>query len=134
MDIYKNIEEYTIWIRNSKYWSYLIWLLICLAIKKFHQIVTELIIRGGKLNISLFFFFFTPTYFTVLKIIRLNFTHHFIMNIPIKQELQQIASDHSLDIHFEDFINLYKKCTAKPYSFLENETTLASDNPLHFIF
>ena len=56
------------------------------------------------------------------------------MNIPIKQELQQIASDHSLDINFEDFINLYKKRTAKPYSFLENETTLASDNPLHFIF
>ena len=29
---------------------------------------------------------------------------------------------------FQDFINLYKKCTEKPYSFLVIDTTLASDN------
>ena len=27
---------------------------------------------------------------------------------------------------------LYEKCTTKPYSFLVIDTTLASDNPLHF--
>ena len=27
-------------------------------------------------------------------------------------------------------MNRYKKCTAKPYSFLVIDTTLASDNPL----
>ena len=26
-------------------------------------------------------------------------------------------------------MNLYKKCTAKPYSFLVNDATLVSDNP-----
>ena len=29
-------------------------------------------------------------------------------------------------------MNLYKKCTAKPYSFLVIDTTLALDNPLRF--
>ena len=29
-------------------------------------------------------------------------------------------------------MNLYKKCTAKPYSFLVNDATLASDDLLHF--
>ena len=58
--------------------------------------------------------------------------HYFITKIPNKQELQQIAFNHSSDIDFKDFINLYKKCTAKPYSFLVIDATLASDNPLRF--
>ena len=37
-----------------------------------------------------------------------------------------------MDIDFEDLMNLYKKCTAKPYSFLANDTTLASDKSLRF--
>ena len=39
------------------------------------------------------------------------------MKIRNKRELQQIAFDHSSDIDFKDFMNLYKKCTAKPYFF-----------------
>ena len=34
------------------------------------------------------------------------------MKIPKKQEIQQIAFSHSSDIEFQDFIDLYKKCTA----------------------
>ena len=41
-------------------------------------------------------------------------------------------SHHSLDIDFQDFTNIYVKCTAKPYSFLVIDYTLASENPLHF--
>ena len=52
------------------------------------------------------------------------------MKIPDKRELQQTAFNHSSDIDFKDFRNLYKKCTAKPYSFLVTDATLASDNPL----
>ena len=48
------------------------------------------------------------------------------------QELQQIAFNHSSDIGLQDFMNLYKKHTAKSYSFLVIDTTLALDNPLHF--
>ena len=44
--------------------------------------------------------------------------HYFIMKIPNKRELQQIAFNHSSDIVFKDYMNLYKKCTAKAYSFL----------------
>ena len=54
------------------------------------------------------------------------------MKIPNKQEPHRIASHHSSDIDFKDFLNLYKKCTAKPYSFLVIDSTLASDNSLRF--
>ena len=52
------------------------------------------------------------------------------MKIPNKREFQQIISTHSSDIDFKDFMKIYKKCTAKPYSFLVINTTLSSDNPL----
>ena len=54
------------------------------------------------------------------------------MKIPKKRELQPIALNHSSDIDVKDFIKIYKKCTAEPYSFLVNDTTLPSDNPLTF--
>ena len=54
------------------------------------------------------------------------------MKIPNKRELQQLTLNHSSDIDFKDFINIYEKYTAKPYSFLVNDATLASDNPLRF--
>ena len=95
-----------------------------------NSIVTELFIRGRKLNISLVFI--TQSYFKVPKDVRLNTTHFFIMKIPNKRELQQIAINHSSDINTKDFANIYRKCTAEPYSFLVNDTTLASDNPLRF--
>ena len=91
---------------------------------------SELFIRGRKLNISLVFI--TESYFAVPKYIRLSSTHYFIMKIPNKGELQQIAFKHSSDIAFKDFISLYKKFTAKPYSFLVIDTILASNNPSNF--
>ena len=33
---------------------------------------------------------------------------------------------------FKDFMSLYKKCTAKTYSFLVIDAILASDNDLRF--
>ena len=98
--------------------------------KKLNSIVTELFIRGRKLNISLVFI--TQSYFKVPKDVRLNTSHFFIAKIPNKRELQQIAINHSSDINTKDFTNIYRKCTAEPYSFLVNDTTLASDNPLRF--
>ena len=100
-----------------------------LSNKKINRTVTELFIGARKLNISLDFI--TKTYFVVPKSIRLNSIHYFVMKIPNKKELQQTASNHLSDIDFQDFLNLYKKCTAKPYSFLAINTTLASDNSPH---
>ena len=54
------------------------------------------------------------------------------MKIPNKRELRQITFNHSSDIDFQDFINLYKKCTVKPDSVLVINTTPASDNSLSF--
>ena len=98
--------------------------------KKLNSIVTELFIRGRKLNISLVFI--TQSYFKVPKDVRLNTSHFFIAKIPNKRELQQIAINHSSDINTKDFANIYRKCTAEPYSFFVNDTTLASNNPLRF--
>ena len=64
--------------------------------------VTELFIRGRKLNICLVFI--TQSYFKVPKDVRLNSTHFFIMKIQNKRELQQIALNHSSKIDFKDFI------------------------------
>ena len=72
------------------------------------------------------------SYFAAPTKTRLNSIHYFIMKIPNKQELQQIAFNHSLDIDFRDFMNLYKKCAEKSYSFLVIDNTLASHNPLSF--
>ena len=98
--------------------------------KKLNSIVTELFIRGRKLNISLVFI--TQSYFKVPKDVRLNTSHFFIAKIPNKRELQQIAINHSSDISTKDFENIYRKCTAEPYLSFVNDTTLASDNPLRF--
>ena len=130
VDIYKNIEKY----KPNKNRKILIifedMIADMLDNRKFNPVVTELFIRGRKLNISLVFI--TQSYFPVPKSIRLNSTHYFITKIPNKQELKQIAFNHSLDIDYRDFMNLYKKCTAKPYSFLVIDATVTSDNPSHF--
>ena len=129
-DIYKNIEEYN---SNKKRKILIIFddmIADMFSNKKLNPIVPELFISGRKLNISLVFI--TQSYFAVPKNIRLNSTHYFFTKIPNKRELQEIAFNHSSDIDFQDFMNLYKKCNAEPYSFLVIDTTLASDNPLHF--
>ena len=54
--------------------------------KKLNPIVTELFIRGRKLNI--YIAFIKQSYFKLPKYVRLNSTHFFIMKIPNKRELQ----------------------------------------------
>ena len=54
------------------------------------------------------------------------------MKIPNKREIQQIASNHSSDIEFKDFVKLYKDYTKEPSSFLVHDTTLIPDNPRRF--
>ena len=96
--------------------------------KKLSPKVNDLLLRGRKLNISLAFI--SQSYFEIPKAIRLNPTHYFIMKIPNKRELQQTTSNHSSDIDFKYFMKLYKKYTKEPYSFLVNDTTLSSDDPI----
>ena len=94
--------------------------------KKLSPIVTELFLR--KLKTSRVFIL--KSYFKVAETITLNATHHFIMKIPNRRELQQIVSNHSSDIDFKVFMKLYKDYFKEPYSCLMNDKTLPLNNPL----
>ena len=80
--------------------------MIDMTINKKLKSWTEIFIRGKKLNNSTFFI--TQSYSAVPKNIRLHSSHYFIMKIPNKQELQQIAFNHSSDIDSKDFEYLQK--------------------------
>ena len=129
-NVYKNIDEYNIDKERKILIVFDDMIADIIKNKNLNLIVTELFIRGRKLNIS--FVFITQSYFKVPKDVRLNTTHFLISKIPNRRKLQQTAINHSSGISTEDFINVYRKCTAEPYSFLVNDTTLASDNPLRF--
>ena len=116
MHVYKNIGEYNPDPENKILIVFDDMIADMIHNKKLGSIVTELFIWGMKLNISLVFI--TQSYFKVPKDVRLNTTYFFITKIPNKRELQNIAQNHSPDIKTEDLINIYRKCTGKPYSFL----------------
>ena len=59
-------------------------------------------------------------------------TYNFIMKIPNRRKLQQIASNHSSNIKVKDFMKLYKDYTKESFLFLVHDTNLPSDNPLKF--
>ena len=54
------------------------------------------------------------------------------MKILNTRKIQQTAPNDSSDINSQDFIKMYKKYTAEPYSFLVTDATLESDNSLRF--
>ena len=112
-DVYENIDNYNTDKENKILIVFDDMIADMINNKKLNSIVTELFIRGGKLNISLVFI--TQLYFKVPKDVRLNTTYFFIMKIPNKRELQQIAINHSSDISTKNFANIYKKCSSTPY-------------------
>ena len=128
--VYKNIDNYNPNKENNILIVFDDMIADMINDKKLNSVVTELFIRGRKLNICLIFII--QSYFKVPKDVRNNSTHFFIMEIPNKRELQQMTINHSLDINTRDFIEIYRKCTDKPYSFLVIDTTLPSNNPLRF--
>ena len=122
-DVYKNIEEYNTDKERKRLIYFDDMIADVINNKKLNYIITELFIRGRKLNISLVFI--TQSYFKVPKDVRLKSTHFFIMKILNKKELQQIALTHSSDINSKYLIKIYKKYTAETYPFLVNDATLA---------
>ena len=83
-DIYNNIEEYN----PNKKRRILIAFGDMIADMLCNSIVTELFIRGRKLNLSLVFI--RQSYFIVPKNITLNSTHCFVMKIPNKKNLNKL--------------------------------------------
>ena len=95
-DVYKNIEDYNLGREHKILIVFDDVIADMINNKKLNPIVTELFIRGKKLNISIVFI--TQSYFKVPKDVRLNSKHFFIMKIVNKRELQQIDLNHSSDI------------------------------------
>ena len=85
-DVYKNIDDYNLRQKRKVLIVFDDMIADMINNKKLDSIVTELFIRGRKLNISIVFI--TQSYFKVPKDVRLNSTHFFIMKIPNKRELQ----------------------------------------------
>ena len=124
-DVYNNIDDY-----NPKKDKKIVIIFDDMIAEKLPNQVTELFIRGRKMNITVIFI--TQSYFKVPKDIRLNATHYFLLKIPNKRELQQIAINHSSDIEFNDFKKLYNEATKERYSFLVIDTTLPCDDTRRF--
>ena len=101
-DVYKNIEDYNPIKKRKVLIIFDDMIADMINNNKLNTIVTELFIRGRKLNISLVFI--THFYFKVPKDVRLNSTHFFIMKIPNKREIQQIALNHLSDIYFYEYL------------------------------
>ena len=91
-DVYKNIEDYNPGKKRKILIIFDDMIADMINNKKLNPVVTELFIRGRKLNISIVFI--TQSYFKVSKGARLNSTHFFIMKISNKRELQQIDLNH----------------------------------------
>ena len=108
-DVYKHIDDYNPGKENQILIVFDDMIVDMINNNKLNSIVTELFIRGRKLNISIVFIM--QSYFKVPKNARLNTTHFLIMKISNKKELQQITINHSSDIDFKDFVKIYKKCT-----------------------
>ena len=125
-DVYQNIDDYNpsrkrrifVWWHDCKHHDK----------QKFQAIIKELFISRRKVNISLAFV--TQSYFSVPKDVGLTSTHYLIMRINNRNELQNIAINHSADIDYNDFVRIYRECTRKPYSFLTIDTTLLAGDPI----
>ena len=84
-NIYKNINHYNPNKENKILIVFDGMIADMIQNKKLNSIVTELFIRGRKINISLVFI--TQSYFKVPKDVRLNTTHFFVTKILSKTEL-----------------------------------------------
>ena len=127
--VYNNIDEYSL-RKKGKILIVFAMIANMTSNKKLNPVVTELFIKGRKLNISPVFI--TQSYFKVPKDVGRNSTYYFTKKTPNRRELQEIAINHSSEIDFEELKKIYKRCIIKPYSFSVKDATLPSDDLLRF--
>ena len=97
-DVYKNIQNYNPGKKRKILIVFDDMIADMIINKNLNPVVTELFIRGKKLNISIAFS--TQLYFKVPRCF-----------------FQQIALNHSFDIDFKDFIKIYKKMRCRTILF-----------------
>ena len=107
-DVYENIDDYNSSIKRKVLIVFDDMIAEIMTNKKFQTIIKGLFIRSRKLNISLLFI--AQTYFSVPKDVRLNSTH-MIIKINNKKQLQNFAINHSADIDYKDFTEIYREWT-----------------------
>ena len=129
-DVYEKIDDYNPSRKRKTLIVFNDMIANIMANKKFQTMIKELFARCRKLNISLVFI--THYYFPVPKDFRLNSTHHLIMKINNKRELQNIAITHSADIDYKYLTKIYRECAKEPHSFLTIDTILPASDPLRF--
>ena len=129
--IYNNIEEYN---PNKKRKILIVFydmIVDMLSNKKLNPVITELYIRGRKLNI--FLIFIMQSYFAVPKSIGRNSRHYLIRKLLVNKNFNKLFLIIRQILTLKTLIhNVLQKWAAKPYSFLVINATLASDNPLIF--
>ena len=54
------------------------------------------------------------------------------MKINNKRELQNIETNHSVDIDYQDFKRIYRECTKEPFNFSTIDSMLPASDPLRF--
>ena len=129
-DVYKIIDEYNIDKERKILIVFDDMIADMINNKKLNSIVTEFFIRCTKLNI--FLVFITQSYFKIPKDVKLNTTHFFIMKIPNKESFNKLHQILHKILALKISLRSTEECTAKLYSFLVNDTTLASDNSVRF--
>ena len=87
-EVYKNIEEYNLGKKRKVLTAFYDLIADMINNKKLSPVVTELFIRGRKLNISIVFI--TQSYLKVPKDVRLNTTNFFILKIPNKRQTNKL--------------------------------------------
>ena len=107
-DVYENIDDYNPSRKRKILIAFDNMIAEIMINEKFQAIMKELFIRCRKLNISLVFI--TQSDFSVSEDVRLNSTHYLIMKINNKREFQNVATNHSADIDYKDFVKIYREC------------------------
>ena len=142
-DVYRNIEGYNPGRQCNVLIVFDDMIADIIINKILNKVVTSLFIGGRKLNISTAFI--TQTYFPLPKDVGLNCARFLLWKFQTKESFNKFQLIHwlihsfihsfihySADINYKGFMKLYKKFTAKPYSFLVINTSLALDNTLRF--
>ena len=123
-DVYENINNYNLTreIKNLIVFDEMI--ANIMTKRRFQAVTKELFIRCRKLNIALVFI--TQSYFSVPKDLRLNSTHYLIMKINNRRELQNVSTDHSAGVNYQDLKKSYRECTKEPFNFFDNRYYVTS--------
>ena len=80
--------------------------------------------------------YFTCFYYWILffcpKRCQIKFNTLFDYENKQQKELQNVTIDHSADIDYKDFMEIYRECTKEPFNFSTTDTTLAASDPIRF--